>query len=163
MVIVVMGVAGSGKTTTGRALAAALGWAFVDADDRHSPANIEKMRAGTPLTDADREPWLASLHATIARALDRREHLVLACSALKRRYRAMLRGECRGVRFVYLEATESALTRRLSHRPGHFAGPPLLASQLAALEKPGDDEAMTVDATWPPDRIVAAVRLELGR
>ena len=85
--IVLMGPAGAGKTTVGRALAAALGWPFVDGDDRHSPANVEKMRAGAALSDADRAPWLASLHAAIARTLDRREHLVVACSALKRSYR----------------------------------------------------------------------------
>jgi len=157
-----MGAAGAGKTTIGAHLAAALGWTFVEGDDRHPPRNVDKMHAGIPLTDSDRAPWLASLHATVARTTERRENLVLACSALKRSYREILRGECRGVRFVYLKTSEAELSRRLSDRTGHFVGPALLQSQLATLEEPDRDEALTVDAAWPPDRIVRAVRRELG-
>src|SRR5689334_17078783 len=149
-----MGVAGSGKTLVGRALAAELGWRFEDADAYHSPANVEKMRAGTPLTDADRTPWLAALHDVVARAVDRREPLVLACSALKARYREAIAGGLRRVRFVYLAADERTLRHRLQTRE-HFAGPALLASQLATLEPPLD--AVTVDATRSPQEIVALI------
>jgi gluconokinase len=160
VVVVLIGAAGAGKTTVGQALAAAMGWRFVDGDDYHAPASIAKMRAGTPLSDDDRAPWLASLHHVIAAALDRREHLVLACSALRERYRRTLQGGLPQVRFVYLEAEEPALRRRLAERPGHFAGPTLLASQLATLEKPS--EALTLDATRPPEEIVGAIRYEFG-
>jgi gluconokinase len=160
VVIVLMGPAGAGKTTVGRALAGAQGWPFVDGDDVHTRAAVAKMRAGIPLTDVERVPWLTSLHDIIAATLDRRGHLVLACSALKERYRAALRDGLRTVRFVYLKADEQTLARRLSDRGGHFAGPVLLASQIADLEEPGD--ALTVDATEPPDRIVAIIRRELG-
>jgi gluconokinase len=160
VVVILMGAAGSGKTVVGRALAAELGWGVADADDFHSPANVERMRRGVGLTDAERGPWLAALHAAIARAADRREHLAVACSALKERYRQTLRGDVRGVRFVHLEADEATLRRRLQDRPHHFAGPTLLASQLRDLEPPCD--ALTVDATWPVDRIVAAIRREFG-
>src|SRR5712691_887111 len=137
-----------------------MGWRFVDGDDYHAPASVAKMRAGTPLSDDDRAPWLASLHGVIATALDRREHLVLACSALRDRYRRTLQDDLHHVRFVYLEADEAALRRRLAERPEHFAGPALLASQLATLEVP--NEALTVDATRPCEEIVGAIRYEFG-
>jgi gluconokinase len=160
VVVIVLGVAGSGKTTVGRALADVHGWRFVDGDDHHSAAAIAKMHNGVPLTDADRAPWLASLHRTAADALDRREPLVVACSALKQRYRDTLRGTLRQLRFVYLKADEVTLRERLSHRAGHFFAPELLASQLAALEEPAD--ALTVDATRPPDEIANAISREFG-
>jgi gluconokinase len=160
VVIVILGPAGAGKTTVGLALAAALGWRFVDGDDFHSPAAVAKMRAGIPLTDAERAPWLASIHDVVAATLDRRGHLVVACSALKERYRTMLRGNLHTVRFVYLKVDEQTLGRRLADRGGHFAGPMLLASQLADLEEPAD--ALTIDATEPLERIVATIRNELG-
>lgn len=156
----IAGAAGAGKTTVGRALAEATGWTFVDADDYHSPASVAKMRAGVALTDADRAPWLASLHAAIAAAIDRREHLVVACSALRESYRRALRGDLQSVRFVYLEADEPTLRRRLADRVEHFAGPALVDSQLAALEPPTD--ALTVDAACSPDTIVARIRYEFG-
>jgi len=155
-----MGPAGAGKTTVGRALADAQGWPFVDGDDVHTAAAVAKMRAGIPLTDVERAPWLTSLHDILAATLDRRGHLVLACSALKDRYREVLRDGLRGVRFVYLKADEQMLARRLADRGGHFAGPALLTSQLADLEEPGD--ALTVDATEPPERIIAIIRREFG-
>jgi gluconokinase len=160
VIIVIMGPAGAGKTTVGRALAGAQGWPFVDGDDVHTPAAVAKMRAGIPLTDVERAPWLTSLHDILAATLDRRGHVVLACSALKERYREALRGGLRSVRFVYLKADEQMLARRLADRGGHFAGPALLTSQLADLEEPAD--ALTVDATEPPDRIVAIIRREFG-
>ena len=155
-----MGVAGSGKSVIGRALGAELGWRFEEGDDYHSADNIAKLSRGTPLTDADRAPWLAALHAVIARALDRREPLVVACSALKARYRDVLRGGRRSVRLVHLVADEATLRRRLEGRSGHFVSPTILASQLADLEPPAD--ALVIDATRPPKEIVAAIRREFG-
>ncbi len=157
-----MGAAGAGKTTIGRALGGELGWPFLDGDDRHSEGSIRKMQAGIALTDADRLPWLMSLHQTIARMLERREHLVLACSAPRAGYRELLRGDYPRVRFVYLKASEGELVRRLAARRSHFAGPALVASQLATLEEPAAGEALTVDATWPTERIVAAIRYQYG-
>ena len=118
------------------------------------------MRAGVPLTDADRGPWLASLHRTIAAALDRRDHLVVACSALRERYRRTLRGDLSRVRFAYLAADEHTLRRRLTERAAHFAGASLLDSQLAAFELPED--ALTIDATLAPPQIVDRIRYEFG-
>jgi gluconokinase len=162
VVIVVMGAAGAGKTTVGRALGAELGWAFIDGDDRHPAANVEKIRAGHGLTDADRAPWLAALHAAIARSADRREPLVLASSALKRAYREILRGDCRGVRFVFLKAPARELENRLASRRDHFAGVSILDSQLATLEEPSPEEALIVDGAAPPARIVEAIREAFG-
>ena len=155
-----MGAAGAGKTAVGQELARDLDWRFVDGDDHHAPAAIAKMRRGIALTDDDRAPWLASLHASVAAALDRREGLVLACSALKARYRDALRGTRRTVRFVYLKADEPSLRRRLAERTGHFAGPALLLGQLAELEEPTD--AVIVDATSPLTQIVEKIRNEFG-
>jgi len=160
VVVILMGVAGAGKTTVGRALASALGWPFVDADDYHTQENVARMRSGMPLTDDDRAPWLAALHAIVARAIDRREPLVLACSALKARYRDTLADGLRSVRFVHLAAPEAALRDRLASRREHFARPNLLASQLSALELP--DEALVVDATLSIDQIVRLVRDAFG-
>jgi gluconokinase len=161
MVMVLMGPAGSGKTTLGIALARALGWTFVDADDHHPRANLEKMAAGHGLTDADRAGWLASVHKLIARALDRRESMVVACSALAARHRAQLTGTLRPIRFVYLEAPEAVLRERLDTRVGHVVSAALLDSQLATLEKPGD-EALTLDATRDVETLIGYVRREFG-
>jgi gluconokinase len=160
VVVIVMGAAGAGKTTVGQALAAALGWCFVEGDDYHSVEAVAKMRGGQPLTDTDRRPWLAALHAVIDAAIARREAAVVTCSALHERYREVLRGTLRGVRFVYLKADAATLRDRLTTRTGHFAGPALVASQLAALEEPRD--ALTIDATRPVDDIVNSVRYEFG-
>jgi len=162
VVIVIMGVSGAGKTTIGHALAVELGWPFVEGDNAHPPANVEKMRAGIPLSDADRAPWLAALHATLARAVDRREHTVVACSALKGRYRDLLRGNLRTVRFVYLRAAPAVLRRRLAERRAHFFNPTLLQSQLDTLEEPDERDALIVDGEWPPERILGAIREAFG-
>jgi gluconokinase len=153
-------VTGSGKTTVGRELAHQLGWPLIDADDLHSERNRSKMRCGEPLTDRDREPWLASVHAAIARAVSRREHLVVACCALKERYRQTLRGALPTVRFVYLDTEYPVLRQRLEVRSRHHSGPDLLAGQLADLEPPSD--AITVCADQPPTVIAALVRHEIG-
>ena len=154
-VIIVMGVAGSGKTTVGTALAVALGWRFVDADDHHSPASVAKMARGEPLDDADRRPWLDDLRAIIEEALARGDGLVLACSALKASYRARLAPAGAGgrVRFVYLAGTPE-LHGRLAQRAGHFMKAAMLDSQLATLEAPAD--ALAVDAALPVAPIVSA-------
>jgi gluconokinase len=162
VVIVVMGVTGAGKTTVGAALAARLGWPFVEGDRFHPPANVTKMRAGIDLTDRDRASWLEALHQIIARTVDRREHAVLACSALKARYRQSLRGPCRGVRFVYLKLPPNVAVTRAAERPGHFAGPALVPGQFEALQEPRDPFTITVDGTLPVDRIIQIVRHEFG-
>jgi gluconokinase len=160
MVVVVMGVSGAGKTTVGMALAVSLGWRFVEGDTLHPVANREKMRAGVPLTESDRAPWLAAVHAVAERAMERRESIVIACSALKRRYREILRGDCRGVRFAYLQVLQATAAARSATRVGHFAGPTLVPSQFETLEEPAD--ALTIDGTRPPEEIVAAIRCEFG-
>ncbi|MCP3136236.1 gluconokinase [Pyxidicoccus xibeiensis] len=160
MVVIVMGVSGAGKTTVGRALAEALGWRFVDADDLHPKANVEKMAAGVPLTDEDRWPWLAAIRQVMADALARGEDLVLANSALKKAYRDRLAVDPERVRFVYLDAPREVLAHRLSQRQGHFMPPSLLDSQLATLEPPL--HALIVDVTPPPPEVVKAIRRGLG-
>ncbi len=163
MVVIVMGVSGSGKTTVGHALAQSLGWRFVDADDLHPQSNIVKMAAGVPLTDEDRWPWLWMLSGMIGAALKQGDDLVVACSALKASYRKVLalEPEPARVRWVYLDAPREVLARRLAHRHGHFMPPSLLDSQLATLELPTD--ALRVDVSPPPDEVVKRIREELGR
>jgi gluconokinase len=157
MVIIVMGVAGSGKSTIGSLLASRLGWRFVEGDEYHSPANVEKMRAGIPLTDIDREPWLAKLALLIARWNSDSEDVVLTCSALKRAYRDQL-GLGEGLLYVYLKGTREQLEKRLRNRESHFAGVELLDSQLATLEEPAHDEpAVTVALSDTPGKIVDCV------
>ena len=159
--VVVMSVTGAGKTTVGQALARALGWRFVDADDLHSSANVEKMSRNEPLTDADREPWLQAVRGEIVNAQAAGQPLVVACSALKRAYRRTL-SDGLDVQFVYLKASRDALAQRLAKRRGHFAGPGLLDSQLATLEEPGPDEATIVDAMLPLETVVLHIREALG-
>lgn len=160
VVIVVMGVAGSGKTTHGRALAAELGWDFADADDFHPPANIAKMSAGVPLADSDRAPWLALLRAEIERRLAADRPLVLACSALKQAYRDALWADRPRMRLVFLDGPRELLAARLGARAGHFAGPALLESQLRDLEPPAD--AVRIDISTTTETQLAASRAALG-
>jgi gluconokinase len=156
-----MGVSGAGKTRFGRALASALGWDFADADDYHSAANVAKMRAGTPLTDADRAPWLASLRAEIGGRLEQGRPLVLACSALKQDYRRSLRGDDPlRVRFIHLDGPPELIATRLAGRAGHYMPPALLASQLATLEAPSD--ALRIDISLTTEAQVALARSALG-
>ena len=154
-IIIVMGVAGVGKTTIGRMLAERLGWTFLDADDFHPEANVVKMQSGTPLNDHDREGWLDRLHSLIGSQIESGEPAVLACSALKATYRSALTTGHDGVVFVYLRAPRSLVEDRLIARTGHFFNAGLLASQYAALEEP--EEAVVVDATAPADVIVDEV------
>ena len=158
--IIVMGVAGAGKTTVGQALAAALDWPFYDGDDFHPPANVAKMGAGVPLTDADRAPWLAALHALLAARLGAGQPLVLACSALKAAYRRQLAGELPGVALLYLQASPALIAQRLQHRPGHFMPAALAESQFAALEPPAG--VLTLDAARTVAELVAQARAALG-
>jgi carbohydrate kinase (thermoresistant glucokinase family) len=156
--IVVMGVSGIGKTTIGRRLAARLGASFLEGDDFHPAANVAKMRRGEPLDDADRQPWLEALAGELARRQAAGERVVLACSALRRRYRDLLRSRGAAVRFVYLAGDPAFVRQRLAGRKGHFMPPSLLDSQFAALEEPGADEAaIPVDAAATPEAIVDRV------
>ena len=158
-VLIVMGVAGSGKTTVGSLLAERLGWPFFDADDFHPEANLEKMRGGMALSDADRLPWLERLRELIVDCLGRNQSAVLACSALKESYRRTLAEGDPRVRFVFLQVDPEVLAQRLEQRTGHFFARPLLDSQLSALEAPAN--ALTVDASRTPEEIVQEMREHL--
>lgn len=154
--VVIMGPAGSGKTTVGMALAQATGARFVDADAHHPLTNVEKMRAGVALTDADRLPWLRELAHIIKSSKTTR--LVLACSALKESYRTILRDNDPGVRFFCLSVPKEELTRRLSARAGHFFNPNLLETQLLTLQSPPNDE---IDGTLSVNELVTDIARQL--
>jgi len=155
MIIVLMGVTGSGKTTVGRLLAEALGWTYADADDFHSELNIEKMKVGIPLNDADRKPWLESLGQLVRDCLIRNEDAVLACSALKESYRAFLLLD-EQVKLVYLKGDYRVIKERLAQRRGHYMDPALLDSQFEALEEPL--EGLRIDASSDPHAIISIIR-----
>ncbi len=148
--LIVMGVSGSGKSTVAEALAKRLDWRFEDGDSFHPPSNVEKMRAGHPLDDDDRRPWLQAIAAEIDRVAGVGNHVVIACSALKRSYREILIHGRRDARIVFLDGSCELIAERLSKRKGHFMPPGLLASQFATLEVPTPDEhvvTVSVDAT----------------
>jgi gluconokinase len=151
MIVLVMGVAGVGKTTIGEALARALGWRFIDADDYHPPANVAKMKAGIPLEDADRWPWLAHLN----RLLKEEENAVLACSALKESYRQRLAQGIADFTVVYLYGSAELIRSRMEQRSHPFMSAALLKSQFAALEPPAD--AIAIDVAATPEASVAAI------
>ena len=152
-----MGVSGSGKSLVGALLARALGVDFVDGDTFHSPENVARMSAGIPLTDEDREAWLAAIAARLEAARTD-AGLVVSCSALKRRYRDVLRAGRSDVQFVYLEGPRALLEQRLEGRRGHFMPSTLLDSQLAILEPPAPDEhAWTCNIAEPPEAMVAGL------
>jgi gluconokinase len=158
VIIVVMGVTGAGKTTVGHLLAAELGWEFADGDDFHPVANVERMRRGVPLSDDDRQPWLEQLREEISRCDAERRNLVLACSALKKSYRAMLEVSP-AVKFVYLKGEPGHIAERLSKRRGHFSDEKILAAQFADLEEP--QNAVIADITATPQEIVSQIRKRL--
>jgi len=161
--IVVMGVSGSGKSTIAAMLAARLGWTYEDGDWFHPRANVEKMHAGVPLTDEDRWPWLYAIAAAIDDARRSASHVVIACSALKRAYRDILRDGRNDVRFVYLKGDQKLIAHRMSLREGHFMPSTLLDSQFAALEEPGHDEkpiVVSIDAH--PRAVVDTILTRLG-
>ncbi len=160
MIIILMGVTGSGKTTAGQLLAEDLGWPFYDGDDFHSEANIKKMRAGIPLDDNDREAWMASLRDLIQKKIAAHEPVIFACSALKQKYRDRLQqGYEDEITFVYLRGEYELLQQRLQARRSHFMNPNLLASQFDALEEPED--VLTIDVATEPERIVETIKREL--
>lgn len=158
MIIVVMGVAGAGKTTVGSLLARELHWEFADGDDFHSPENIAKMREGIPLTDADRAPWLETLRNFVAGWIAQRKDAVLACSALKKSYRDVLQVN-EQVRFVYLKGDRNIFAQRLRERHDHYMKAQMLDSQLHTLEPPGN--AIVVDANATPENIVRDIRRQM--
>ena len=165
MIIILMGVSGSGKTTVGRLLADMLGWPFYDADDFHTEANILKMRSGTPLSDADRAPWLHALEHLISDLLSEDQSAVLACSALKAAYRERLKASSASdpsaIRLVYLRISPALAERRSQQRPGHFMPQGLVPSQFETLEEPKD--ALLIEATLAPQKIAAAVIADLRK
>jgi carbohydrate kinase (thermoresistant glucokinase family) len=159
-VIVLMGVAGSGKTTIGLKLAGGLHWKFRDADEFHPPENVAKMSAGSPLTDRDRAPWLAAIRRYIDERLAGGESAVVTCSALREDYRRLLVADPTKVKLVHLAGDYALILRRLAERQGHFMKPEMLQSQFAALETPHD--ALTIDVALSPDAIVAEIRQALS-
>ena len=160
MIVVVMGVAGSGKTTIGQLLADAIPCAFLEGDSLHSRASVEKMSQGIPLTDADRAPWLAAIHAYMVDIYKRGGSVVVGCSALKQSYRAVL-ADGLPVTWVYLKGRQDLIQSRMLDRAGHFMKANMLASQFEALEEPSD--ALVVDVAQSPDAIVERILSELRR
>ena len=158
MVVVICGVAGAGKTTVGKSLARQLGWRFFDADDFHSPANIDKMRRGVPLTDEDRQSWLDELRAAICKI----DNGVVACSALKKKYRDRLRVNEK-MKIVLLSGDFDVVAQQLENRRGHFMNPALLQSQFDDLEPPADEQdAITIALGRSPNEIANEIRARLG-
>jgi gluconokinase len=162
-VLIVMGVSGSGKSTVGALLALRLRWEFEDADWLHPASNVDKMHSGIPLTDEDRRPWLAAIAAWIDTTRRSGGHGVVACSALKRRYRDVLIGDRANVRLVYLKGDETLIARRIATRHEHFMPRSLLHSQFEALEEPGADENPLIVSIEPtPREIVARILSKLS-
>lgn len=160
MVIILIGVAGSGKTTVGRILAARLGCEFHDGDDLHPLRNREKMSRGIPLTDDDRLPWLYAVRDLVQRCLAENRCAVIACSALKQAYRDLLIVDAAKVKLVYLKGSQALITQRFAQRAGHFFDRRLLQSQFDTLEEPAD--AIVVDISETPEKIADTIRARLG-
>lgn len=162
MIIIIFGVSGAGKTTIGKLLGRELGWRFIEADDFHPAANIEKMRAGHPLNDKDRWPWLERLRQQIQRSLAAGENAVLACSALKRAYRARLHVS-EAVKFVFLRGDYALVEKQLRSRKGHFMNANLLQTQFDDLEDPQPHEnVLTIDLGRTPEEIVEIIKAKLN-
>jgi gluconokinase len=163
MIVVVMGVSGSGKTTVAKLLAETSGWQFQEGDTLHPPANVEKMSAGVPLTDADRLPWLRKIAETIDDWRAHGQSGVVTCSALKRSYRDIIVGDRPDVRLVYLRGSPDLIRRRMAARRGHFMPAALLDSQFSTLEEPSPDEnPIVVDIGGRPEEIAAEIAGRLG-
>ena len=163
VVLVLMGVSGSGKTTVAKVIADRLDWAFEEGDALHPPANVAKMAAGHPLDDDDRAPWLAKVADWVDARLDAGQSGVITCSALKRKYRALIDRRGRGVEFVYLHGSRELIAERLAARQGHFMPSSLLASQFETLEEPGADEPfIRVEIDGTPQAIADVVLARLG-
>ena len=162
MIVVVMGVSGSGKTTVAALLAARLGWRYREGDDLHPSENVEKMRGGTPLADADRLPWLQKIAEEIDGWRERGEQGVLTCSALKRAYRDIIIGDRSGVALAYLKGSYDLIARRMAARHEHFMPTALLQSQFATLQEPTSDERpIVIDVDGPPGEIADRIVREL--
>lgn len=161
-IIVLMGVAGSGKSTIGAALAAILGWPFRDADSFHPDANVAKMSRGEPLTDEDRKPWLAAIATWIDMRQAQYAPAIVSCSALKRMYREVIIGPRRGVHLVHLTGREDLIGARMAARQNHFMPPSLLRSQFATLEPPAAKEALVIDVDDTPSAIARRIISETG-
>jgi gluconokinase len=155
MIVVLMGVSGCGKTTVGELLARQLGWRYLDADDHHPPENVEKMRAGTPLTDADRWPWLDRLNGLLRERQAAGENVVLACSALRRAYRERIAQGLADIRWVHLSGSFDLIAARLQARKHRYMPATLLRSQFGTLEPPAD--ALVIDITDPPDALAQRI------
>lgn len=163
MILILMGVSGTGKSTLGTMLSSETGWPFLDGDDFHPAANKAKMAAGHPLDDTDRAPWLAILHDKIADYAQRGESMIMACSALKAKYRDVLRGELSAdtVRFAILTAPAETIADHLHHRSHEFMNPNLLTSQLATLENPSDDEAWHISVAGTAQESLELLKTKL--
>jgi len=152
--LIIMGVSGCGKTTIASALAEKLGWVFIESDDYHSEGQINKMAGRTPLTDADRQPWLETLHTLLAENCQKNQPVVMACSALKEKYRQTLSSGLKNVRFVYLKGDYGLIWQRMHNRQ-HYMKPEMLKSQFEILEEPQD--ALVMDISSPPEVIVTKI------
>ncbi len=160
-IVIIMGVSGSGKTTVGKRLAEVLGWQFMDADDLHSPENVEKMSQGIPLNERDRLPWLMAMRQHICVWLEQDKNVVLACSALKQSYREILDCSLESIKLVYLKGSPAVIQERMQLRTDHFMPADLLNSQLEALEEPTPDEAIHLDISLPVSELVEQICSEV--